>query len=64
MGLSTPQKLVSDITSGKFKPVYYFFGSEDYRITEAVRYVASQFLPRMQLAVNFRRLSVALVCSV
>lgn len=56
MGLSTPQKLVSDVTSGKFKPVYYFFGSEDYRIAEAVKYVAHQFLPQMQLATNFRRL--------
>lgn len=56
MGSSTPKKLVADVSDGRFKPAYYFFGAEDYRIAEAVKYVAHQFLPQMQLATNFRRL--------
>ena len=56
MGQLSPQKLVSDISGGKFHGLYFFFGTEDYRIGEAVKYVANQFLPKMQLATNFRRL--------
>ena len=51
----TPQNLLSDISAGRFKPAYYFFGSEDYRIIEAEKYVARQFLPENQLLTNYRR---------
>ena len=53
----TPQQLLADVTSGKFKPVYYFFGSEDYRIIEAEKFLAAQFLPNLQLTTNYRRLN-------
>jgi len=56
MGLSSPQKLISDIAKGRFQPVYYLYGSEDYRIAEAVKYLARSFLPNRQLTTNFRRL--------
>jgi len=56
MGLASPQKLSADIAKGEFKGVYYFFGEEDYRISEAVKWLAQQFLPDRQLATNFRRL--------
>ncbi|MEW5794896.1 MAG: DNA polymerase III subunit delta [Candidatus Zixiibacteriota bacterium] len=56
MGLSSTQTLRTDITKGKFKSLYYFFGVDDYRISEAVKYVAQQFLPDKQLTTNFRRL--------
>jgi DNA polymerase III subunit delta len=49
----TPQQLFSGISAGNFKPLYYFYGSEDYRIVEAQRYVAQQFLPEKQAAVNY-----------
>ncbi|MCP4685581.1 MAG: DNA polymerase III subunit delta [bacterium] len=52
----TPQQLFTDISAGNFKPLYYFYGSEDYRIVEAQRYVARQFLPDKQAAVNFLRI--------
>lgn len=52
----TPQKLFSDISDGNFRPLYYFYGSEDYRIVEAQRYVAHQFLPEKQAAVNYCRI--------
>lgn len=53
----TPLQLLADVTSGKFKPVYYFFGSEDFRIIEAEKYLAAQFLPNLQLTTNYRRLN-------
>jgi len=52
----TPKQLSSDITAGKFKPVYYFFGTEDYRIVEAEKFLAKQFLPGPQMMTNYRRL--------
>jgi DNA polymerase-3 subunit delta len=52
----SPQELVAAVSSGKFKPLYYFFGSEDYRIVEAEKYLAHHFLPDRQLAVNYTRL--------
>lgn len=52
----TPKELLLSIEAGKFCPAYYFFGSEDYRIVEAEKYVAHAFLPDMQLLTNYRRL--------
>lgn len=52
----TPSQLLSEATAGKFRPAYYFFGSEDYRIIEAEKYLARQFLPDLQLTTNYRRL--------
>ena len=52
----TPQQLLAEVTSGKFKPVYYFYGSEDFRIIEAEKYLAAQFLPNLQITTNYRRL--------
>jgi DNA polymerase-3 subunit delta len=52
----TPKELFAEVSSGKFKPLYYFFGTEDYRITEAEKFLASQFLPNRQLATNCRRI--------
>jgi DNA polymerase-3 subunit delta len=52
----TPEQLGAETASGKFRPAYYFFGSEDYRITEAEKYLAKQFLPDLQLSTNYRRL--------
>jgi DNA polymerase-3 subunit delta len=56
MGISTPKRLIDDVAGGKVKPAYYFYGAEDYRISEATRFVAHQFLPDKQLTTNFRRL--------
>ena len=52
----TPSQLLSEAAAGKFRPAYYFFGSEDYRIIEAEKYLARQFLPDLQLITNYRRL--------
>ena len=53
--MTTPRQLLQDISGGKFKAAYYFYGSEDYRISEAIKYIAHQFLPDMQLTVNYRK---------
>ncbi|MEW6050850.1 MAG: DNA polymerase III subunit delta [Candidatus Zixiibacteriota bacterium] len=52
----TPSELVTSVGAGKFAPAYYFWGSEDYRIIEAEKYIAHQFLPDALYATNFRRL--------
>ncbi len=54
--MANPKQLLQDITGGKFKPVYYFFGSEDYRISEAVKFVSHKFLPDEQFITNFRKI--------
>lgn len=48
----SPNELAKEIEAGKFRPVYYFFGSEDYRIKEAQRAVALKFLPKSQQTTN------------
>ncbi len=53
--MRSPAQLLADVRAGKFKPVYYFFGAEDYRIAEAVRFLAQQYLPDDQRSVNLRR---------
>lgn len=52
----TPAQLNKDIQAGKFAAAYYFYGSEDYRMREAEKYLASQFLPQKLIATNFRRI--------
>ncbi len=54
--MATPQSLLKDISAGKFKPTYYFYGFENYRVSEAVKYVTHQFLPDSQLKVNYIKL--------
>jgi len=55
--MPTPAQLLKEINAGKFKPAYYFYGAEDYRIIEAAKYVARQFLPDRQIATNYRKLN-------
>ncbi len=54
--MANPKQLLQDVIGGKFKPVYYFFGSEDYRITEAIRFISHKFLPDEQFLTNFRKI--------
>ncbi|MEW5995350.1 MAG: DNA polymerase III subunit delta, partial [Candidatus Zixiibacteriota bacterium] len=55
----SPSQLHKEITAGRFKPAYYFFGSEDYRIAEAEKFVAHQFLPDKQLVTNYHKIDAA-----
>jgi DNA polymerase-3 subunit delta len=54
--MATPRQLFKDISDGKFKSAYYFYGTEDYRISEAIKYVTHQYLPDKQQAVNYRKI--------
>lgn len=55
----SPTDLAKEITSGKFHPVYYFFGSEDYRIKEASKTLVAKFLPASLQKTNHVSLSAA-----
>jgi DNA polymerase III delta subunit len=52
----TPQQFIKDIQAGKFASAYYFYGTEQYRIVEAVKFVANQFLPSKLIVTNYRRI--------
>lgn len=52
----TPGELLAAVGAGKFSPAYYFWGTEDYRMIEAEKYVARQFLPDALYATNYRRI--------
>ncbi len=55
--MPSPGELLKDISAGQFKPAYYFYGPEDYRIIEATKYIARQFLPDRQIQTNYRKLN-------
>lgn len=54
--MASTRQLLQDISKGKFKSLYYFFGPEDYRRTEAEKYLADHFLPDMQRSTNYNRI--------
>jgi DNA polymerase-3 subunit delta len=56
-GVVSPAELNKELESGRFRAVYYFFGSEDYRIKEAEKVVVSRFLPKVQQTTNHITLS-------
>lgn len=49
----SPAELAREIDAGRFRAVYYFYGSEDYRIKEAEKKLAGIFLPRRIHSTNF-----------
>jgi DNA polymerase-3 subunit delta len=53
----SPAELNKELESGRFRPVYYFFGSEDYRIKEAEKAIVARFLPKPQRTTNHITLS-------
>lgn len=54
--MANPKQLLQDITGERYKPVYYFYGSEDYRITEAIKFISHKFLPDAQFLTNFQKI--------
>ena len=57
VGISALQ-LVTEINKGRFRPVYFFHGEEDYRKAEAVKYILTHYLPEAQRTLNFTRTTV------
>jgi DNA polymerase III delta subunit len=55
----SPSELAKAIEAGRFEPVYYFYGSEDYRVKEAEKKLVGIFLPKPQQATNYTILSAA-----
>ncbi len=55
----TPSELIRELEKGKFQPVYYFYGSEDYRMKEAEKTIANRFLPKSLLKTNHTILSAS-----
>jgi DNA polymerase-3 subunit delta len=55
----TPSELIKELEKDKFHSVYYFFGSEDYRIKEAEKFIARRFLPKSLLKTNHTNLSAS-----
>lgn len=43
--MATPEELHKAATGGKFAPAYLFYGVEQYRLREAVKFLAATFLP-------------------
>mgnify|MGYP001565305226 CR=1 FL=1 len=56
LGMASPRQFFEDITKGRFKQVYYFYGSEDYRRSEAEKFVADHFLPDLQRSINYLKI--------
>lgn len=54
--MATPKALLKEIDSDRFKPAYYFYGAEDYRIVEATKYLVHKYLPDRQRITSYRRL--------
>ncbi|MDF1544660.1 MAG: DNA polymerase III subunit delta [bacterium] len=54
--MATPTSLFKLVSAGKFKPVYYFYGPEEYRLAEARKYLVKQFLPDLQVSTNYRKI--------
>ncbi len=54
--MATPASLFKLVSAGKFKPVYFFYGPEEYRLAEARKFVVRQFLPDLQISSNYRKI--------
>ncbi len=49
--------MIKEIGSGKFRPVYYFFGDEDYRKKEAVKFILSHYISGKNNQLNLSKMS-------
>lgn len=54
----TPKELSKQIGGGSFKPVYYFYGEEDFRKVEAIKFILNHYIPQAQRLMNFTRFTV------
>lgn len=53
-----PGQLAREIRAGKFAQAYYFFGEDDSRIVEAIRFVGQAFLPEALRMTNITRIDL------
>lgn len=52
-----PTQLLKEVGSGKFRPIYYFYGNEDYRKKEAVKFIITNYLPGKNAQLGVTRMS-------
>lgn len=52
-----PTQLLKEVGSGKFRPIYYFYGDEDFRKKEAVKFIITNYLPGKNAQMNITHLS-------
>lgn len=55
----TPSELIKELGKGKFRPVYYYYGSEEFRIKEAEKETVRRFLPPSLIKTNHTTLSAS-----
>jgi DNA polymerase-3 subunit delta len=48
----TPEKIISDISQGKIKPVYWLEGEEDYFIDQVIRFAENSILSESEASFN------------
>ncbi len=51
--------MINELGKGKFRPVYYFYGPEEYRIKEAEKEMIRRFLPPALVKTNHTGMSAA-----
>ncbi|MBN4076274.1 DNA polymerase III subunit delta [Gemmatimonas aurantiaca] len=54
-------EFAKELKNDRFSPAYYFMGDDDYRMNEAIRFVAQSFLPKDLLSSNVSRIDLASV---
>ncbi|MEZ5358659.1 MAG: DNA polymerase III subunit delta [Candidatus Zixiibacteriota bacterium] len=52
-----PTQLLKEVGSGKFRPIYYFYGDEDFRKKEAVKFIITNYLPGKNAQLSVTRMS-------
>ena len=56
MASKSPEQLAKDAKTGRFQPVYYFFGAEDFRKRSAEQFLIEKFVPKSQVGTNVTRI--------
>ncbi|MFQ5607521.1 MAG: DNA polymerase III subunit delta [Candidatus Zixiibacteriota bacterium] len=54
----SPEQLAREARAGRFSPVYFFLGDDDYRMNEAIHYLIDSFLPDQLRASNVTRIDL------
>lgn len=53
----TPTELLKEIGANRYRPIYYFYGEEDFRKAEAVKYILHHYIPQQQRLLNYIKLA-------
>lgn len=56
MASKSSEQLARDVKAGRFQPVYYFYGPEDFRKRTAEQFLIEKFIPKSQAGTNVTRI--------